>query len=214
MNYDLDKLLEQLGDSDVNVRLNTVGVFIKIGEPVVEPLCKVFTHGSKNARWMASSALGKIGDFRAVESLCKALGDCDSDMRACAVLALGEIGASAVESLCQALRHPEQILRAVPNEWLVRRTTHGMVATDLPDEWVVRACAANALAKIGDVRAVESLRETLRRIDKPLRRFASWVFDERINFKYGAKQTARDAEASALRQAIEKITGSKRAILL
>ena len=151
MNYDLDKLLEQLGDNDINVRLSAVDALVKIGEPAEEPLCKVFTHGSKNARWMASSALGKIGNFRAVESLCKALGDSDSDMRACAVLALSEIGESAVESLCQALRNPEQILRAVPDEWLVRRTAHGKVVTDLPDKWVVRACAANALSKIGDV---------------------------------------------------------------
>jgi HEAT repeat protein len=136
---------------------------------------------------MASSALAKIGDRRAVEPLCQALGDSDSDIRACAVLSLGEIGEPAVEPLCEALRYPE---------------------------WVVRACAANALAKIGDARAVEPLREALRRIDNPLRRLTSWAFGERINFASGARQTARDSEADALRQAIEKITGSQRDIRL
>jgi HEAT repeat protein len=178
MSSDLNRLLQQLGDNDINVRLSAADALKKIGEPAVEPLCEMFAHGDKEARWMASSALGRIGDLRAVQPLCQALGDSDSDIRACAVCALGEIGPPAVEALCLMLSHRD---------------------------WIARACAANALARIGDARAVEPLREALRRIDNPIRRLASWAFAERFDFKDGVRRTARDSEADALRGALEKI---------
>ena len=178
MTSDLNDLLQLLGDDDVNVRLSAVDALRKIGEPAVEPLCKVFAHGDKEARWMASNALGKIGDVRAVQPLCQGLADSDGDIRACAVCALGDIGPPAVKTLCQMLSHRD---------------------------WIVRACAANALARIGDARAVEPLREALRRIDSPIRKLASWIIAERLDFKWGVRQTARASEADALRRALEEI---------
>jgi HEAT repeat protein len=185
MNSELDIHLQRLSDPDINVRLNAVAALHQIGEAAVVPLCHVFTNGSKEARWMASSALGKIGDVRAIKPLCRGLADNDGDIRACAVCALAEIGSGAVPEVCQMLNH---------------------------QEWVARACAANALGKIGDTRAVTPLQEALRRIDRPARRLISWMFDERIDFKSGVRQTARAAEASAIRSAIEEIKKNQTSI--
>lgn len=184
-NKAINALCRALGDSDTsdpvgscNVRLSAVYALTRIGKPAVTPLCEVFAHGEKEARWMSSSALGKIGDISTVQPLCQALGDSDGDIRACAVCALGEIGAPAVEALCLMLCHRD---------------------------WTVRACAANALARIGDAKAMEPLREALRRIDSPVRKLVSWAFAERIDFKWGVRQTARVSEADALRRALDEI---------
>lgn len=179
-------LCSALGDNDssdpvgsCNVRLSAVHALTRIGRPALESLCEVFAHGEKEARCMASSAFGKIGDISTVQPLCQALGDSDGDIRACAVCALGEIGSPAVETLC---------LLTLTNK-----------------DWIVRACAANALARIRDPRAVEPLREALRRIDSPIRKIVSWAFAERIDFKWGVRQTARASEADALRKALDEI---------
>jgi HEAT repeat protein len=99
---------------------------IKFGEAAVEPLIAVLKDKDKDndVRWYAASALGKIGDAKAVEPLIAALKDEDRVIRRIAVMALGEIGdARAVEPLNAVLKD---------NDWLVRRN------------------AAEALGKIGD----------------------------------------------------------------
>jgi HEAT repeat protein len=73
------------------------------------------------------------------------------------------------------------------------------------EDWIVRACAANALARIRDARAAEPLRKALRRVDNPIRKLASWAFAERLDFKDGVRRTARASEADALRRALEEI---------
>jgi HEAT repeat protein len=188
-NIAINALCRALGDKDpndpvgsCNVRLSAVYALARIGKPAVEALCKMSENFDKDVRGMACSALGKIADLRAVQPLCAALSDDEGDVRASAVCALGEIGRLAVEPLCRML--------------------------DPKEDWTVRTCAANALARIGDARAVEPLREALRRIDNPIRKIASWAFAERLDFLYGVRQTARDAEADALREALERIIES------
>jgi HEAT repeat protein len=83
-----------------------------------------------NIRLTAASALGTIGDTRAVEPLIAALDD-EQGVSEVAALALGEIGdPRAVEPLTNSLGD---------------------------DNWEVRSSAAKALGKIGDDRAVDPL---------------------------------------------------------
>src|SRR5205809_443468 len=89
-------------------------------------------------RHYVAKALAQIRDARAVEALCRALGDGNEipHIRLGAAKALGNIGdARAVEPLCEAL---------------------GDVRNYLTHEY-----AAEALARIGDPRAVEPLCKVL-----------------------------------------------------
>lgn len=88
-----------------------------------------------NIRLAAASALGSVGDARAVDPLIAAL-DEQQGMNEMAALALGEIGdPRAVEPLNSTLGD---------------------------ENWEVRSSAAKALGKIGDKRAVDPLINLLR----------------------------------------------------
>ncbi len=88
--------------------------FFGLGKPDVENLEKkgdvhrlikaLGYQKSYYVRMAAATALGRIGDARAVEPLCTVLKDSDRDVRGDAVEALGRISdARAVEPLCIAL---------------------------------------------------------------------------------------------------------------
>ena len=83
-----------------------------------------------NIRLAAASALGTMGDGRAVEPLIAALDD-ERGVNEVAALALGEIG---------DLRAVEPLTKTLGDE-----------------NWEVRSSAAKALGKIGDGRAVDPL---------------------------------------------------------
>jgi HEAT repeat protein len=87
-----------------------------------------------NIRLDAASALGQIGDSRAVKPLIAALDD-QQGVIEMAALALGEMGdPRAVDPLTEPLNH---------------------------GNWEVRSSAAKALGKIGDERAVDPLTKLL-----------------------------------------------------
>jgi HEAT repeat protein len=88
-----------------------------------------------NIRLAAASALGNVGDSRAVDPLISALDD-EPGVNEMAALALGEIGdPRAVEPLTAILDD---------------------------ENWELRSSAAKALGKIGDDRAVDPLTNLLR----------------------------------------------------
>lgn len=104
---------------------------VRIGEAAVGPLIGAFNDSDSDMRRCAASALGAIGDARAVRQLIGGLKDQDSVVRGSAASALGTIGdARAVEPLIGALN--DQV-------------------SD------VRGAAASALGAIGDPRAVKPL---------------------------------------------------------
>lgn len=126
---------------------SVVGALVKIGKSAVEPLIislgnekrrvadlsygNEFLHENHMGRFWSMRALGEIGDERAVEPL---IDEFKGVMWDIASIALERIGKGAVESLISALKD---------------KSTH------------VRIHAAEVLGKIGDERAVESLRRLL-----------------------------------------------------
>lgn len=102
----------------------------KIGEPAVEALIELADDEGFPNRNGAVDALGEIGDARAITSLLKLLGNEDKGLQCDVAAALVKIGEPAVEPLIELLKD---------------------------EDCIVRIRAANALGRIGNVRAMEPL---------------------------------------------------------
>ena len=132
-------------------------------------------------RQSAAASLGQIGDPSAVEALAQTLKDDDKDVRQAAVLALGEIGgAAAVDLLIQSLKDESVLVRYRTAETLGRiggpDAVDALIGLLKDGGWVappaskgkppgkkvwVRQKAIEALAEIGDARAVAPITEAL-----------------------------------------------------
>ncbi|RMH93635.1 MAG: HEAT repeat domain-containing protein [Calditrichaeota bacterium] len=99
----VDALIAAL--SDAGAREMVARTLVGIGEPAVEPLCKVAEKGwFKHARRYAAWALGEIGDPRAVNALLVTYMDSDTEVRESAARALKRLGESAVGALSTYLK--------------------------------------------------------------------------------------------------------------
>lgn len=144
-----------LGD-DENKRAAAI---ITLGEaryaPAVPRLTECVRHADPGTRYLAASALSKMGDEAesAVPTLLESLRDNDIFLRAAITGALIQIGAPAVPGLIRAL---------------------------FDDNRAVRRAAAKALGKIGDERAVAPLSVSLKDGDEGVRKFSEEAL-RRIN---------------------------------
>jgi len=128
----------------------------RIGEPAVEPLIVTFQNSSLDvgARAAVATALGSIGDSRAVEPLVAALNSEEGYLKPYAAESLGRIGdARAVESLIAALADADLTVRVSAILALERikdpRAVGPLVAV-LKDEYPPnRRAAVQALGTIG-----------------------------------------------------------------
>lgn len=127
----LSALIEGLSDPDRERRLFRVERLVRFGAPAVDPLRQVLRTGGLLGRCAAATALGRLGDRRAVPDLISAAQSFDTPLREQAVIALGE------------LRDPA----AVPE--LINAARSGNVYLINP--------ALEALAKVGDPRALDTL---------------------------------------------------------
>lgn len=122
------------------VRKEAEDALVSLGTVVFEPLIAALRDSNSEMRSAAASALGKLGDTRAVEPLIAVLEDSESNARERATIALGKLGdVRAVEPLIPALRDSNSD---------------------------VRSAAATALGRLGDVRAVEPLTVALADMDR------------------------------------------------
>ena len=138
---DIDKLVQQLNDGDLIVRLHAIkalgdmkdastveslisnlkddkcgctaaNALAEIGKPSVEPLITALRSESPIARKNAAIALGKINDASSVKSLIITLKDEDPLVRGSAATALGRINDTvAVDPLMIALKDENSVVR-------------------------------------------------------------------------------------------------------
>lgn len=98
-------LVKALADPEVGVREAAAGAFASIGGEIplpeaVPPLLAMLDAEETNLRTVAASALGQVGDPRAVEPLSKRLADdTDAGVRAIAAGALGAVGPEAADAM-------------------------------------------------------------------------------------------------------------------
>ena len=115
----------------------------------------------RHVRRAAATALGQLGDPRAVNPLIRALNDSDSGVRGAAATALGQLGDTrAVNPLITVIQNDEWSVREAAVAALGNIGAHAVgpliAALHDQDEYVRRA-AAGALGQIGDPRAVKAL---------------------------------------------------------
>ena len=121
----VEKLIKQLQDQNVDVRMNAVRALGKIGTPeaikAAEDAIPFLIQQLQNdqdkwVRMLAAMALGPIGEgaVNAVPTLIQALQDQDVSVRYYAAYALGKIGegaVNAVPTLIQAFQDPHATVR-------------------------------------------------------------------------------------------------------
>jgi HEAT repeat protein len=124
-------------------------------EIALESLIKALEDDNRGVAEASASALGKIGDVRAVEPLIKALGDENRSVRSSAAFALGVIGdARAVEPLIKTLDN-EAVAWALGH--IGKPAVEPLIKALEDDNGWIRSSAAEVLGVIGDARAVEPL---------------------------------------------------------
>src|ERR1700752_3139024 len=166
-------LVSLLQDSDYAIRNQAAEALGKIGDMrAVEPLIVALQHSDCSMRETSARALGKIGDARAIEPLLAMLQDSNYYMREQAAEALGALSYQPTDETQQA------ILFVAKKRWwkaielgpvAIKPLVVALKGCDTyvrqSSDKYVRREAAEALGKIGDPRAVESLIAALGRSD-------------------------------------------------
>ena len=142
-----DALREKLTDENEGVRWMAASALGKLGD--IEPLVEMLSDKDWRIRQAAARLLGQVGDKKAVQPLLELLSDENDDVRRIAVESLGSLGdTKAIEPLCN------------------------LFAT-LPDElYAIRRATLSALGNLG---AIEPLLTELAHEDAGRRQFAAGV---------------------------------------
>jgi HEAT repeat protein len=156
-------LKEIYGSSNFSLR----DILAEFGEDAVEPLCEELKKLSKrpsdaSRRNAVITALGKIGDVRAVDPLLSMLGHKSPSARFCSAEALGRIGnRCAVVPLVGALNDGDRDVRAKASQALIEIADPKIADHLLPllhhEKSYARIAAANLFVTFNDVRAVDGL---------------------------------------------------------
>ncbi|GAB4274312.1 MAG: hypothetical protein Kow0029_14560 [Candidatus Rifleibacteriota bacterium] len=100
----LQRLFDEIVKMDDNHRFLIRRSIVKIGSRVVEPLMRLFKSENPEILSFAASALGEIGNPRAVPVLINGLSHSDWNVRRCSAYALSEIGERGVDKIAEALK--------------------------------------------------------------------------------------------------------------
>ena len=207
------------------VRRDAARILGKIG--AVEPLINALKNDDSVVRNFAASALGRIGDARAVEPLIEALRAWSEKLflsgyrrpfinteRVTAARALGEIGdARAVQPLINDLENgfwakTRQTAAFALGKIGNARAVEPLIKALKDNDDDVRFKAADALGNIGDVRAIEPLINALKDNDKFVRWKAANALGDigDVRAVKPLKQALNDRHVrEAAKQALDKI---------
>lgn len=168
--------IARLKDRDYQVQKSAAATLINLGNVSVEPLitCMKDLNVDRYARCGAAFALGELHDERAVAPLIACLEDPDVQVLKCAIDALGSLGdPRAVVPLITCLKDRDRDVRSRAANALVKLIKTGKNSVEpliacLNDQ-DINVYAINALGKIGDRSAVDSLIVCLKNQDQNVR---------------------------------------------
>ncbi len=161
----IEPLFNRLSNSSLCDYPYAAQVLGKLGDKrAIKPLINRLSDSNSGVSSSAAQALGKLGDKRAVRLLITRLSDSSSGVRSNAAQALGELGDKrAIEPLINRLSDSDLNIRSNAAQALEKldTTKEQMVAgyveaLDSPDLFV-RRDATEALGKLGNKRAIETL---------------------------------------------------------
>jgi len=162
------KLIEKIKSADWRIRAKAQDELVKIGNAAVTELVEAVSGNSlpSHARPKAISALGKIGDARAVTALVTALSDENSYVRRCAAESLGAIkDQGALYPLVKALSDKDISVRERAATALGKlndeRVVAPLIEKLLDKHERVRVSAIRSLVAIKNKKAVQPLMKQL-----------------------------------------------------
>ncbi|UCH96466.1 MAG: HEAT repeat domain-containing protein [Candidatus Aminicenantes bacterium] len=137
-------------------------------KPQLSLFLELLKSPSASVREHAASALGELGDLRAVPELIKALRDEDAVVREHAATALGRLGdKQAVPALIKVLRDEDAVVREHAATALAKlgdkQAVPALIRALRDENAVVREHVASALGRLGDKRAVQPLNQALQK---------------------------------------------------
>ncbi|HMB73391.1 MAG TPA: HEAT repeat domain-containing protein [Gammaproteobacteria bacterium] len=171
--FSIEAVCDLLLDSDPQIQEKAVEVIIQMNRPdTVRYLLPAMKSEDEYARRYAVEILNEIGNSDSVKFLLDAV--CQDDdwwVRSRATDALGHIGGERVKKAVLELikDKDENVRRAaieIANTNPDKSTVDHLIAALTDDDWWVRERAADALAEIGDKRAIPALQEMLTRDDR------------------------------------------------
>ena len=166
---DIEKLCAMLLDVDVEIINKAVDVITKINHPdTVKFLVPALKDENEFSRRAAVEVLNEIGNATSVKHLLEAVADEDWWVRARASDALGRIGGErVVDAVLELIRDKDEDIRRAAIEILNtcrdKRAVDELIKATADDDWWVSERAADALAEIGDVKALPAIYAMLKR---------------------------------------------------
>lgn len=171
-------LIGTFKDEDWQIRFRAPDILLAYGDKAEEPLLKALKDDNRWAKVGAANILGRIRSQDAVLPLISLLGDQDRMTRDEAAVALSRINSErAVEPLLNLLKHEPSYVREgtawVLGEMKSKDAVHPLIQLlkDRDMGWM----AAVSLGKIGDERAIESLKKILAEQDTRAGKAAAWA---------------------------------------
>lgn len=166
---DIEKLCAMLLDADVEIINKAVDVIAKINHPdTVKYLVPALKDENEFSRRAAVEVLNEIGNANSVKHLLEAVADEDWWVRARASDALGRIGGErVVDAVLELIRDKDEDIRRAAIEILNtcrdKRAVNELIKATADDDWWVSERAADALAEIGDAKALPAIFAMLKR---------------------------------------------------
>lgn len=164
---DVKPICQRLRDPDLTVQAKAIEVIVQINDPkAVYHLLDLLQDESEYVRRAAVEVLNQVGNTGAIKDLLGALRDRDWWVRVRAADALGTIGGpKVVEAVLSLVKDKDEFIRRCAVEILIASKAHASgesVLSSLLDalgdaDWWVRERAIDALASLGDRRAVPPL---------------------------------------------------------
>ena len=160
-NDEFDELLRTLTSGNDESREAAALALRRYGKMAIEPLSAMLGCQDADARWWAARALAEVGGDESMLLLIDALSDRESDVRACAALALGRLeDGAAAPSLAARLADESAFVASIAADALsmIGEPAVSALAEKLDDgEPHVRLLAVRALGRIKSQSAIGPL---------------------------------------------------------
>ena len=173
---DVGAVCKRLRDPDLTVQTKAVETIVRINDPrAVHHLLDILQDESEYVRRAAVEVLNQVGNSSAIKDLLEALRDRDWWVRVRAADALGTIGGpKVIEAVLSLIKDKDEFVRRCVIEILNSNRAHAgneavfesLVGALDDDDWWVRERAIDALASMGDRRAVPWLLRVLEKDGK------------------------------------------------